>query len=149
MSHDMNRMLDSASRAIESAAQILDSKIQIAIFWLLLLAVASIIFGWLVAKLIHRKRITGLWNALAIERERKFNLTQTVEALSHKALRQNNEAFFALANGRLPLAVWQGQSPRSWEPDAAAIAKERRAYEGALRSQLDRCKNMVRHEARL
>ena len=107
MSHDMNRMLDSASRAIESAAQILDSKIQIAIFWLLLLAVASFIFGWLVAKLIHRKRITGLSNALAIERERKSNLAQTVEALSHKALRQNNEAFFALANGRLPLAMWR------------------------------------------
>jgi hypothetical protein len=132
MSHDMNRMLDAASRAIESAIQILDSKIQIAIFWLLLLAVAGIIFGWLVAKLFHRKLINGLSNTLAIERERKSNLAQTVEALSHKALRQNNEAFFALANGRLPLAVWQGQAPRSWEPKAAVIAKERRTYESAL-----------------
>lgn len=149
MSYDMNRMLDNASRAIESAIQILDSKIQITIFWLLSLAVAGIIIGWLIAKLFHRKRITELSNTLAIERERKSNLAQTVEALSHKALRQNNEAFFALANGRLPLAVWQGQTPRSWELNAAAIAEERRAYEGALSGRPEGCNNIVRHEARL
>ena len=147
MSYDINSVLDSTSRAVECVIQVLDSKIQIAIFWLLLLAVAGIIFGWLVAKLFHRKRITGLSNTLAIERERKSNLAQTVEALSYKALRQNNEAFFALANGRLPLAVWQGQAPRSWEPNAEDIAKERRAYEGALRDRPDRCKiwSVMRH----
>jgi hypothetical protein len=149
MSYDLNRVLDGASPAIESAIQILDSKIQISMFWLLMLAIAGIIFGWLVAKLFHRKRITGLSNTLAIERERKSNLAQTVEALSHKALRQNNEAFFALANGRLPLAVWQGQAPRFWELDADDIAKKEGPMKARSGVGLTDAKIIVCHETRL
>jgi hypothetical protein len=106
----MNRMLDSALPTIYSTIQLLDSKIEIRMFWLLLVGVSGIVVGWRLAKLCDQKRITELSTALAIERERKSNLAQTVEALSNKTQRQNKEAFFALANGRLPLADWQRAS---------------------------------------
>lgn len=103
MSNDMNRVFDGALQVTDSIVQIMESKVQISVFWLLLIAVAGIAFGWLIAK----KRITQLSTTLAMERARKSDLAQTVEALSKKALQQNNEAFFALANGRLPLAMWR------------------------------------------
>jgi hypothetical protein len=107
----MNRMLDSALPTIYGTIQLLlDSKIEISMFWLLLVGVAGIGVGWRLAKLFDQKRITELSTTLAIEQERKSDLAQTVEALSNKALRQNKEAFFALANGRLPLADWQRAS---------------------------------------
>jgi hypothetical protein len=112
MFNDMHRMFDSALRVINGVIQILESKIQISVFWLLLVAITGMVFGWLIAK----KRITELSNTLAIERARKSDLTRTVEALSNKALRQNNEAFFALANGRIPLAMWRA----SWMQWGAA-----------------------------
>jgi hypothetical protein len=112
MFNDMYRMFDSALRVINGVIQILESKIQISVFWLLLVAITGVVFGWLIAK----KRITELSNTLAIERARKSDLTRTVEALSSKALRQNNEAFFALANGRIPLAMWRA----SWMQWGAA-----------------------------
>jgi len=106
----MNRMLDSALPTIYGTIQLLDSKIEISMFWLVLVGVSGIGAGWRLAKLFDQKRITELSTTLAIERERKSDLAQTVEALSNKALRQNKEAFFALANGRLPLADWQRAS---------------------------------------
>jgi hypothetical protein len=106
----MNRMLDSALPTIHGTIQLLDSKIEISMFWLVLVGISSIGVGWRLAKLFDEKRITELSTTLAIERERKSDLAQTVEALSNKALRQNKEAFFALANGRLPLADWQRAS---------------------------------------
>jgi hypothetical protein len=106
----MSRMLDSALPAIHSAIQILDSKIQISVFWLLLVGVSGIVVGWKLAKLCDQKRITELSTTLAMERERKSDLAHTVEVLSNKSLRQNKEAFFALANGRLALADWQRAS---------------------------------------
>jgi hypothetical protein len=107
----MNRMLDSALPTIYGTIQLLlDSKIEISMFWLLLVGVSGIGVGWRLAKLFDQKRITELSTTLAIEQERKSDLAQTVEALSNKALRQNKEAFFALANGRLPLADWQRAS---------------------------------------
>ena len=106
----MNRMLDSALPIIYSTIQLLDSKIEISVLWLLLVGVSGIVVGWRLAKLCDQKRITELSTTLAIERERKSDLAQIVEALSNKALRQNKEAFFALANGRLPLADWQRAS---------------------------------------
>lgn len=106
----MNRMLDSALPTICGTIQLLDSKIEISMFWLVLVGVSGIGVGWRLAKLFDQKRITELSTTLAIERERKSDLAQTVEALSNKALRQNKEAFFALANGRLPLADWQRAS---------------------------------------
>jgi hypothetical protein len=106
----MNRMLDSALPTIYGTIQLLDSKIEISMFWLVLVGVSGIGVGWRLAKLFDQKRITELSTTLAIERERKSDLAQTVEALSNKALRQNKEAFFALANGRLPLADWQRAS---------------------------------------
>ena len=106
----MNRMLDSALPTIYSTIQLLDSKIEISMFWLVLVGVSGIGVGWRLAKLFDQKRITELSTTLAIERERKSDLAQTVEALSNKALRRNKEAFFVLANGRLPLADWQRAS---------------------------------------
>jgi len=103
----MNRMLDSALPTIYSTIQLLDSKIEISMFWLVLVGVSGIGVGWRLAKLFDQKRITELSTTLAIERERKSDLAQTVEALSNKALRRNKEAFFVLANGRVPLADWQ------------------------------------------
>ena len=105
-----NRMLDNALPTIYGTIQLLDSKIEISMFWLVLVGVSGIGVGWRLAKLFDQKRITELSTALAIERERKSDLAQTVEALSNKALRQNKEAFFALANRRLPLADWQRAS---------------------------------------
>ena len=103
----MNRMLDSALPTIYSTIQLLDSKIEISMFWLVLVGVSGIGVGWRLAKLFDQKRITELSTTLAIERERKSDLAQTVEALSNKALRRNKEAFFVLANGRVPFADWQ------------------------------------------
>jgi hypothetical protein len=106
----MNRMLDSALPTIYSTIQLLDSKIETSVFWLLLVGVSGIVVGWRLAKLCDQKRINELSTTLAIERARKSDLAQTVEALSNKALRRNKEAFFALANGRLPLGDWQRAS---------------------------------------
>ncbi len=71
------------------------------IFWLLLGLGAGVAFGWLVAKLRTQARISELSTTLEIERTKNVGLALTFEALSDKALRQNNQTFFQLANEKL------------------------------------------------
>jgi DNA recombination protein RmuC len=70
-------------------------------FWLLLGLGAGVGFGWLGAKLRSQKRITELSTILEIERTKSADVAQTFEALSDRALRQNNQTFFELANEKL------------------------------------------------
>jgi DNA recombination protein RmuC len=70
-------------------------------FWLLLGLGAGVGFGWLSAKLRSQKRVTELSTILEIERTKNADLAQTFEALSDRALRQNNQTFFELANEKL------------------------------------------------
>ena len=62
---------------------------------------AGVGFGWLSAKLRSQKRITELSTILEIERTKSADVGQTFEALSDRALRQNNQTFFELANEKL------------------------------------------------
>ena len=71
------------------------------IFWLLLGLGAGVGFGWLSAKLRNQKRITELSTILEIEQTNSADFAQTFEALSDRALRQNNQSFFELANEKL------------------------------------------------
>jgi DNA recombination protein RmuC len=71
------------------------------VFWLLLGLGAGVGFGWLGAKLRSQKRVTELSTILEIERTKNADLAQTFEALSDRALRQNNQTFFELANQKL------------------------------------------------
>ena len=70
------------------------------IFWLLLGLGACVGFGWLGAKIPSQKRVTEL-STIEIERTKNADLPQTFEALSDRALRQNNQTFFELANEEL------------------------------------------------
>ena len=64
------------------------------IFLLLVGLGAGVGFGWLSAKLRSQKRITELSTILEIERTKSADFAQTFEALSDRALRQNNQTFF-------------------------------------------------------
>jgi DNA recombination protein RmuC len=59
------------------------------------------VLGWLATSLRTQKRVTELSTTLEIERTKNNGLVQTFESLSDKALRQNNQAFFELANAKL------------------------------------------------
>jgi DNA recombination protein RmuC len=59
------------------------------------------VLGWLATSLRTQKRVTELSTTLEIERTQNDGLVQTFEALSDKALRQNNQAFFELAHAKL------------------------------------------------
>jgi len=61
----------------------------------------GVVFGWLAKSLRTQKRVTELSTTLEIERTKNDGLVQTFEALSDKALRQNNQTFFELANDKL------------------------------------------------
>jgi DNA recombination protein RmuC len=61
----------------------------------------GVVLGWLVTSLRTQKRVTQLSTTLEIERTKNDGLFQTFEALSDKALRQNNQTFFQLANTKL------------------------------------------------
>jgi DNA recombination protein RmuC len=60
----------------------------------------GVVFGWLAKSLRAQKRVTELSTTLEIERTKNDGLVQTFEALSDKALRQNNQTFFELANDK-------------------------------------------------
>jgi DNA recombination protein RmuC len=78
-----------------------DSTMLMGMFWLLLGVGVGVGFGWLIAKLRTQKRITELSTILEIEQMKNADLGQTFEALSDRALRQNNQTFFELANEKL------------------------------------------------
>jgi DNA recombination protein RmuC len=59
------------------------------------------VLGWLATSLRTQRRVTELSTTLEIERTKNGGLVQTFESLSDKALRQNNQAFFELANAKL------------------------------------------------
>jgi DNA recombination protein RmuC len=61
----------------------------------------GVVLGWLATSLRTQKRVTQLSTTLEIERTKNDGLFQTFEALSDKALRQNNQTFFQLANTKL------------------------------------------------
>jgi hypothetical protein len=61
----------------------------------------GVVFGWLAKSLRTQKRVTELSTTLEIERTKNDGFVRTFEGLSDKALRQNNQAFFELANERL------------------------------------------------
>jgi DNA recombination protein RmuC len=92
---------DRIIRMLDSVILVLERTIQISTFWLLVATVVGIVFGWLVANLGAQKRVIELSTTLKIERTKNTSLAQTFEALSDKALRRNNEAFFTLANEKL------------------------------------------------
>ena len=77
----------------------IDSTI-VASMFLLGLGVGAI-FGWLATSLRTQKRVTEPSTTLEIERTKNDGLVQTFEALSDKALRQNNQEFFRLASAKL------------------------------------------------
>ncbi len=77
----------------------IDSTI-VASMFLLGLGIGAI-FGWLATSLRTQKRVTELSTTLEIERSKNDGLVQTFEALSDKALRQNNQEFFRLASAKL------------------------------------------------
>jgi hypothetical protein len=79
----------------------LDGSMLTGLVWFLLGAATGAIFGWLAAKLRSQKRIAELSTTLEMERTKTAGLTGTFEALSDKALRQNNQAFFELAHEKL------------------------------------------------
>jgi DNA recombination protein RmuC len=77
----------------------IDSTIQVSTF-LVGLGV-GVILGWLVTSLRTQKRVTELSTMLEIERSKSDGLVHTFDSLSDKALRQNNQAFFQLADAKL------------------------------------------------
>ena len=78
-----------------------DGTMPTSMLWLLLGLGAGFVFGWLAVKLRTQKRVTELSTTLEIERTKNAGLALTFEALSDKALRQNNQTFFELANEKL------------------------------------------------
>jgi hypothetical protein len=87
------------------------------------------IFGWLATSLRTQKRVTELSTTLEIERTKNDGLVQTFEALSDKALRQNNQEFFRLASAKLePLE----KSLEQFDRKLQEVEKQRvGAYAGA------------------
>jgi DNA recombination protein RmuC len=99
----------------------------VASMFLLGLGVGAI-FGWLATSLRTQKRVTELSTTLEIERTKNDGFVRTFEGLSDKALRQNNQAFFELANERLgPLQ----KSLEQFDHKLQDVEKQRvGAYEG-------------------
>jgi hypothetical protein len=89
-------------------------------FWLLLGLGAGVGFGWLSAKLRSQKRITELSTILEIERTKTADVAQTFEALLGRALRQNNQMFFEMANES------SGRHRKHWSSSTAKSRKLRR-----------------------
>jgi DNA recombination protein RmuC len=106
----------------------------------------GVVFGWLATSLRTQKRISELSTTLEIERTKNDGLVQTFEALSDKALRQNNHAFFELANAKLePLQ----KSLEQFDSKLQEVEKQRvGAYAGVTQqiSNLLSAQNELRSE---
>ena len=104
------------------------------------------VLGWLATSLRTQKRVTELSTTLEIERTQNDGLVQTFEALSDKALRQNNQAFFELAHAKLePLQ----KSLEQFDSKLQEVEKQRvGAYAGVTQqiSNLLSAQNELRSE---
>jgi hypothetical protein len=85
-----------------------DSTMLASMFWLLLGLAVGVGFEWLAAKLRTQKRVTELSTTLEFERVRNAGVAQTFEALSDRALLQNNQTFVELASQKLGTIRLQG-----------------------------------------
>jgi DNA recombination protein RmuC len=119
-----------------------DTTMLTSVFWLLLGLGVGVGLGWLAAKLRSQKRVTELSTTLEFERVKNAGLAQTFEALSDRALRQNNQTFFELANQKLgPLQSSLEQFDRKVEEiekaRVDAYAGVRQQIDGMLAAQSD------------